>query len=74
MQQGHPIACISKALAPKHHSLSAYEKELLPVVYAVEKWKAYIIGRHFIIKTDHFSLKYILEQKITTPFPKQIVA
>ncbi|GJV35651.1 putative mitochondrial protein [Tanacetum coccineum] len=31
--------------------------------------------RHFIIKTNHFSLKYLLEQRITTPkqmkwFPK----
>jgi len=37
MQQGYPIAYISKALAPKHQGLSAYEKELLALVYAVEK-------------------------------------
>ena len=29
MQQGHPIAFISKNFAPKHHGLSAYEKELM---------------------------------------------
>lgn len=66
MQQGHPIAFISKALAPKHLGLSTYEKELLSVVYAVHKWGHYLIGRHFIIKTDHFSLKYLLGQKIST--------
>ncbi|KAK4384513.1 Transposon Ty3-G Gag-Pol polyprotein [Sesamum angolense] len=28
------------------------------------KWKHYVIGHHFIIKTDHQSLKHILEQKV----------
>ena len=37
MQDSHPIAYISKALAPRHHSLSMYEKEILAVVYAVKK-------------------------------------
>nr|GEY21302.1 hypothetical protein [Tanacetum cinerariifolium] len=35
-QQGHPIAFLSKALAPKQ---SAYEKELLAVVLALQKWR-----------------------------------
>ena len=73
MQQGHPIAFISKNLAPKHHGLSAYEKELLAVVYAVEKWRSYLVGAHFIIRTDHFSLKYILEQKISTPIQSKLL-
>lgn len=66
MQEGHPIAYISKALAPKHLGLSAYEKELLALVYAVQKWGHYLLGSHFIIRTDHLSLKYLLDQKITT--------
>ena len=35
---------------------------------AVEKWRPYLFGRHFIIKIDHFSLKYLMEQQITTSF------
>ena len=66
MQEAHPIAYISKALAPKHQSLSVYEKELLAVVYAVRKWDHYVAHRHFLIKIDHRSLKFILEQRITT--------
>ncbi|GKF40465.1 retrovirus-related pol polyprotein from transposon 17.6, partial [Tanacetum coccineum] len=31
-QNKHPIAYLSKTLAPKHQSLSTYEKELLAVV------------------------------------------
>ncbi|GKD23091.1 putative mitochondrial protein [Tanacetum coccineum] len=56
-QQGHLIAYLSKALAPKHFSLSTYEKELLVVIHALEKWRGYLLDKHFKIKTDHFSLK-----------------
>ncbi|GJR55926.1 ty3-gypsy retrotransposon protein [Tanacetum coccineum] len=55
-QGGHPIAYMSKALAPKHHILSTYEKEFLVVIQALEKWRGYLLDRHFVIKTDHFSL------------------
>ncbi|GJT75254.1 ty3-gypsy retrotransposon protein [Tanacetum coccineum] len=32
------------------------------------KWKGYLLDRHFKIRTDHFNLKYLLNQKLTTPF------
>nr|GFC83558.1 retrotransposable element Tf2 [Tanacetum cinerariifolium] len=38
-QSGHPIAYYSKKLAPRHHSLSTYEKELLAVIQALHKWR-----------------------------------
>ena len=40
----------------------------MAVVLAMEKWRPYLLGRHFVIKTDHFSLKYLLGQRITTAF------
>ncbi|GJX59479.1 retrotransposon-related protein [Tanacetum coccineum] len=67
-QNNHPIAFLNKTLALKHKSLSAYEKELLVVVLALQKWRGYLLDTHFKIKTDHFSLKYVLDQRITTPF------
>ncbi|PWA55521.1 hypothetical protein CTI12_AA426720 [Artemisia annua] len=66
-QGGHPIAYYSKTLAPRHQTLSTYEKELLAVIQALSKGRGYLLDRHFKIKTDHFSLKYLLEQRITTP-------
>ena len=38
MQDKHPVAFLSKALAPKHQGLSVYDKELLALVYAIDKW------------------------------------
>lgn len=66
MQQGKPIAYFSQGLAHKHQSLSTYEKELLAIVKATEKWHGYLQGHHCIIRTDHQSLKYLLEQRMTT--------
>ncbi|GKC10330.1 putative mitochondrial protein [Tanacetum coccineum] len=37
-QGGHPIAYFSKTLAPRHYTLSTYEKELLVVIQALHKW------------------------------------
>ncbi|XP_047263666.1 uncharacterized protein LOC124896187 [Capsicum annuum] len=66
MQEGRPLAFFSKALTPKHWGLSTYEKEYMVVLAAVDRWRHYLQGGHFIIKTDHHSLKYLLEQKVTT--------
>jgi len=65
MQEGHPIAFVSKALGPRQLALSTYERELLAIVYAVTKWKHYLWGRRFLIKTDHSNLKFLLDQKTT---------
>lgn len=67
MQQGRPIAYMSKSLSPRQEGMSVYEKELMALVTAVQKWRPYLIGRHFIIRTDHQSLKYLLEQRVSTP-------
>lgn len=63
MQNGRPLAFLSKALTPKHQGLSTYEKELFAIIYAVKKWSSYLNGHHFIIKTDHKSLKFFVEQR-----------
>ncbi|KAL8107545.1 hypothetical protein AgCh_024095 [Apium graveolens] len=65
MQNGQPIAFLSKALGPKHLGLSTYKKELLAVIIATQKWRSYLLGHHFIIRTDQEALKYLMEQKIT---------
>ena len=57
MQEGHHVAYISRHLKGGQLHLSIYEKELLAVVYAVGKWRRYLLTNHFIIKTDQRSLK-----------------
>ena len=65
MQEMHPFAFVSKALGLQHLALSTYERELLAIIYAVTKWKHYLRGRRFLIRTDHSSLKFLLDHKAT---------
>lgn len=64
MQQGQPIAYLSKALGEKHKSLSIYEKEFLALIMAVEKWRPYLQRQEFTILTDHKSLAFLNEQNL----------
>jgi hypothetical protein len=52
-------------VAAHHAKLPAYEWELIGLVKAVRHWRPYVWGRFFTIRTDHFSLKYILDQRLT---------
>ncbi|KAL4573276.1 hypothetical protein LXL04_020076 [Taraxacum kok-saghyz] len=65
-QDSHPVAFFSRKLADRHHKLPAYERELIGLAKAVAHWCPYLWGRHFLIKTDHYSLKYLLEQRLST--------
>lgn len=58
MQENWPIAFFSKLLGAKMQQNSIYE-ELMAICLAVNKWKYYLMGRHFIVRTDQQSLRYI---------------
>lgn len=66
-QRNHPLAYISKTLSTQHQALSVYDRELFTILFAVKKGHPYLVGRHFIIKTDHQALKHLFEQKLSTP-------
>jgi hypothetical protein len=66
VQEGHPVAFFSRPVAPRHRALAAYECELIGLVQAVRNWHPYLWGRRFLVKTDHYSLKYLLDQRLTT--------
>lgn len=67
MQGGRPLAYLSQGLKGKSLLLSTYEKELLALVMAIRKWRHYLLGQSFKVKTDQQALKYLLEQRIGTP-------
>ena len=60
-QGGGPVAFFSKPIAPRHAKLAAYERELIGLVQAVRHWRPYLWGRCFIVRTDHRSLRFLLD-------------
>lgn len=47
---------------------------MLAILFAIRKWEHDVRNQHFSILIDHQSLKYLLEQKITTPSQQAWVA
>ena len=60
-QGSEPIAFFSRAMAPRHQFLAAYERELIGLVQAVRHWRLYLCGHRFVVHTDHYSLKFLLD-------------
>jgi hypothetical protein len=65
MQEGRPLAFESRPLKGKDLHKPIYEKEMMAILHALKKWRPYLIGRHSKVKTDHDSLKYFLEQRLS---------
>jgi hypothetical protein len=63
MQGGHPIVFESRKLSQLERLYSIYDKEMLAIMHALTKFRQYLVGNKFMVKTDHNSLKYFLEQK-----------
>lgn len=58
IQDQRPIAFFSQVLSAQARSKSVYERELMAIVLAVQKWRPYHLGRHFVIRTNQRSLKF----------------
>jgi hypothetical protein len=67
MQEGQPLDFTSKHMSERNLGKSIYEKEMLAIINVVDLWCPYLLGKHFQIKTDHQSLKYFLEQRLSSP-------
>ncbi|CAN6712838.1 unnamed protein product [Malus baccata var. baccata] len=66
-KQLHVIYYASRTLNDAQLNYSTTEKELLAVVFALDKFQSYLIGTKVIIYTDHAVLKYLLTKKEAKP-------
>ncbi|CAN6560246.1 unnamed protein product [Malus baccata var. baccata] len=66
-KQRHVIYYASRTLNDAQLNYSTTEKELLGVVFALDKFRSYLLGTKVIIFTDHAAFKYLLTKKKAKP-------
>ncbi|KAM2224152.1 hypothetical protein ACFXTI_018049 [Malus domestica] len=63
----HVIYYASRTLNDAQLNYATTEKELLAVVFALEKFLSYLVGAKIIVYMDHAALKYLLSKKDAKP-------
>jgi hypothetical protein len=63
----HAISYASKTLSRPQLNYATTEKELLAIVFAIDKFISYLVGAKVIVYTDHAALKYLLTKKDAKP-------
>ncbi|KAM1152014.1 hypothetical protein EV1_034327 [Malus domestica] len=66
-KQPHVIHYASRTLNDAQLNYSTTEKELLAVVFALDKFRSYLLGIKVIVYSDHAALKYLLTKKKAKP-------
>ena len=57
---GHPISFARRKLSLAERNYTTTERKGLAMVYALQKFRHYLLGSHFKMFTDHSSLKYLV--------------
>ncbi|XP_042394223.1 uncharacterized protein LOC121985044 [Zingiber officinale] len=63
----HVICYASKTLDSAQANYTTTEKELLSIVFALDKFRSYLLCSHVIIFSDHAALKYLLKKPDAKP-------
>ena len=60
----HPVGFFSRALTGSERNYGAYELEMYAVVRAVEHFRMFLLGRDFLLRTDHAALGKLLRRDL----------
>jgi hypothetical protein len=63
----YAISYASKTLTGPQLNYGTTEKELLAIVFAIKKFRSYLVGAKVFVYTDHAALKYLLTKKVAKP-------
>ena len=66
-REPHVICYASKTLSDAQLNYTTTEKELLAVVFALEKFRSYLLGSKVLVFSDHAALRHLLSKKDTKP-------
>ncbi len=60
----HPIAFVGRKLSTIEKNYNTTKMEGLAMVYALQKFRHYLLGSHFKMFTDHSTLKYLVNKPV----------
>ena len=60
----HPIAYASRKLSFAEQNYTTMEREVVAMVYALQKFRHYLLGGHFKMLTDHSNLQYPVNKPV----------
>ncbi|XP_048228283.1 uncharacterized protein LOC112534948 [Ricinus communis] len=66
-KKSHVIYYASRTLNSAQCNYSTTKKELLSIVFALDKFRSYVLGSKVIVYSDHAGLKYLLAKKESKP-------
>ena len=66
-KKSYVIYYASKTLNGAQLNYTTTEKELLAVVFALDKFRSYLVGSPIVVFSDHAALKYLLSKKDAKP-------
>jgi hypothetical protein len=59
---GFVICYESRKLKEHENNYTTHDLELAVIIHALRKWRHYLMGRRFELRTNHHGLKYLFEQ------------
>jgi hypothetical protein len=68
IQKHHTISYASKTLSGPQLNYATTKKELLAAIFAIDKFRSYLVGAKLIVYTNHAALKYLLTKKDAKPW------
>ncbi|RDX64717.1 Retrovirus-related Pol polyprotein from transposon 17.6, partial [Mucuna pruriens] len=66
-QPVHVIAYASRTMDPTQQNYPTIEKELLAIVFALDKFRSYLLGSKIIVFSDQAALRYLLKKPDAKP-------
>ena len=70
LQDGRPIAYASRSLTDTESNYSNIEREMLGIVFGLERFHHYVFGPQVVVKSDHKPLESITKKNIAKVPPR----
>lgn len=70
MQREQPVAYASRALNTAERNYAQIEKEMLGIVYGLQKFNEYVYGKTVLVETDHKPLESLFKKPLSSAPPR----